>query len=101
MRPTVAKPDLDIRVLRQFLAVSEAGSMTRAAEQLNVAQPALSQQIQRLERNLQKTLFERHARGVQLTAAGEALAVHARDIHREVPWERKPESSGRTRHGIR
>lgn len=80
MRPTVAKPDLDIRVLRQFLAVSEAGSMTRAAEQLNVAQPALSQQIQRLERNLQKTLFERHARGVQLTAAGEALAVHARDI---------------------
>lgn len=80
MRRNPIGTDLEVRTLRQFLAVTEAGSMTRAAEQLGVAQPALSQQMQRLERTLNRTLLQRHARGVYLTSEGETLAKHARDI---------------------
>jgi DNA-binding transcriptional LysR family regulator len=57
-----------------FVVVAEEGNMTRAAVQLAVTQPALSQQIQLLEQELGATLFERSRRGVVLTSAGEALA---------------------------
>jgi DNA-binding transcriptional LysR family regulator len=64
--------------LRNFVTVAEDGQMTRAARKLCLAQPALSQAISQLERELGLVLFERHARGVTLTPAGEAFLPKAR-----------------------
>ncbi|MBU9198670.1 LysR family transcriptional regulator [Burkholderia gladioli] len=61
------------RILKYFLAVADAGSVTGAAERLGLAQPALSQAITRLERELGVKLFSRTRRGAALTAAGEAI----------------------------
>ena len=69
---------MDLRQLEYFVAVADAQQFTRAAEQVSVAQPAVSQQIRRLERELGEALFHRDARSVRLTAAGEALLPHAR-----------------------
>ncbi len=63
----------DIARLRSFVAVAEAGSISRAAEALFVAQPALSLQIKHLETDLGVSLFERLPRGVKLTPEGEQL----------------------------
>ncbi|KRD46461.1 LysR family transcriptional regulator [Acidovorax sp. Root275] len=68
---------MDIRQLRYFLAVADAGHMTRAAEQLGMAQPPLSQQIKLLENTVGMALFKRHAKGVTLTEAGRALQADA------------------------
>src|SRR5712692_1492364 len=64
--------------LRNFVTVAEEGQMTRAARKLHLAQPALSQAISQLESELGLVLLERHARGVTLTAAGEAFLPKAR-----------------------
>jgi len=72
--------ELDLVRLRQFLAVAEALSFTRAAEHLQMAQPALSRQIIGLERDLGAQLFDRSRRRVQLTPAGRVLLVHARAL---------------------
>jgi DNA-binding transcriptional LysR family regulator len=67
--------------LRQFqylLAVAEAGSFTKAAERLHVAQPSLSQQVQALEAEVGGRLLDRPPRPVRLTAAGRAFAAQAR-----------------------
>ncbi|WP_232468181.1 LysR family transcriptional regulator [Bordetella genomosp. 13] len=69
---------LDLRHLRQFVAIAELGSYRRAAESLHIAQPALSVSIQKLEHAVGVQLLERGARGVALTAAGEALMGDAR-----------------------
>jgi len=69
---------MELRHLRYFAAVAELAHMGRAAERLRVAQSALSRQLQDLEREVGAVLFERHPRGVRLTAAGEAFLVHAR-----------------------
>ena len=61
---------MERRQLESFLAVAEAGSFTRASSRLSIAQPSLSYSIRALERELGATLFERHGRGVRLTAAG-------------------------------
>lgn len=65
--------DLDFRQLRYFVAVAQEGQMTRAAHRLQLAQPALSQAIARLEAQVGLKLLERHPRGVSLTAAGAAF----------------------------
>jgi DNA-binding transcriptional LysR family regulator len=64
--------------LRYFVAVAEAGQITRAAARLHVAQPALSQAISSLESELGLQLFERHVRGVALTPAGKTFLEKAR-----------------------
>lgn len=71
---------IDLRRLRAFAAVAETGNVTRAAVRLNMAQPPLSRLLQGLERDLGAALLVRTAQGVRLTAAGEALAVEAREV---------------------
>lgn len=69
---------MDLRQLSYFVAVAEEGQFTRAAIRVSVAQPAVSAQIRRLERELGEPLFHRDRRAVTLTGAGEALLPHAR-----------------------
>ncbi|MDO6405541.1 LysR family transcriptional regulator [Pantoea phytobeneficialis] len=64
--------------IRYFLAVVNAGSLSAASEQLFVAVSAISRQIQRLEAQVGVPLFERHARGMVLTEAGEIFAHQVR-----------------------
>lgn len=71
---------MELRHLRYFLAVADAMSFTAAARKLRVAQPALSQQIRNLERELGVTLLERGARTRGLTEAGQRFAVRARRL---------------------
>jgi DNA-binding transcriptional LysR family regulator len=66
--------------LSYFVAVIETGSFTAAARVLGVSQPAVAEQIQRLERGVGQSLFARQARGVSPTGAGTDLAVHARRV---------------------
>jgi len=71
---------IDVRGLRCFLAVVSAGSISRAAEAMHLAQPALSLQIKHIEEALGVALFARSHRGVAPTAAGLRFERHARDI---------------------
>jgi len=67
-------------LLRDFLAVARTGSLSAAAEELAVSQPALTKSVRRLEHHYGVTLFERRARGMALTAFGETLLGHAKLI---------------------
>jgi LysR family hca operon transcriptional activator len=70
---------MELRHLRYFVAVAEAGSLTVAAEQtLHTSQPSLSRQIRDLEGEVGAQLLSRRARGIELTAAGRAFLNHAR-----------------------
>lgn len=64
---------MDIRRLRYFVAVAEAGTVTEAARCLHIAQPSLSQQIRALERTIGAPLFRRRPQGMELTDSGTAL----------------------------
>jgi LysR family nitrogen assimilation transcriptional regulator len=79
---------IDLRQLTYFVAVVEAKSFTAAAEVLHVAQPALSQHMQRLEQDLGQQLMVRHSRGVEPTDAGLRLLEHARAILKSVETAR-------------
>src|SRR6476619_3997755 len=70
---------MELRHLRYFIAVAEAGSLTVAAEEkLHTAQPSLSRQIRDLEYEVGVQLMSRSVHGVELTAAGRAFLDHAR-----------------------
>lgn len=71
---------MDLHQLRYFLTVARTGSFVRAAEEENVAQPSLSQQIKKLEIALGVPLFDRLGRGVRLTHYGQALVGRAEQI---------------------
>src|SRR5918998_4086153 len=73
-------PDLDLRLVRYFTVVAEYLHFARAAEELRVAQPSLSRQIQRLENTLGVRLLERTTQGSRLTAAGAAFLPHAQQL---------------------
>ncbi|MDL2398940.1 LysR family transcriptional regulator [Rhizobium mayense] len=71
---------IDLESARLFLIAYEEGSLTRAAEKTNYAVSAVTKRIQDLEHRFGVTLFERHARGVVATPAGDELAGHMRHI---------------------
>jgi LysR family nitrogen assimilation transcriptional regulator len=71
---------MESRELRNFARIARCGSFSRASEELGVAQPALSRQVSKLERELGVRLFARHGRGVHLTSAGSLLLERAEAI---------------------
>lgn len=71
---------MEVDQLRYFLRVAERGNFTRAAEELNISQPALSRSIQKLEEELGQPVFERKTRSVALTDAGTLLQSRAQQI---------------------
>ncbi|MEJ8311137.1 LysR family transcriptional regulator [Agrobacterium larrymoorei] len=72
--------DIDIRRLRYFLVVAEEKHFTRAPDRIGIRQPPLSMQIRQLEETIGARLLTRHARGVELTAAGRVFQETALDI---------------------
>jgi LysR family transcriptional regulator, benzoate and cis,cis-muconate-responsive activator of ben and cat genes len=72
--------NVELRQLRYFVAVAEAGNISRAAQKLFLTQPALSRQIKALEEEIGQCLLERQAHSIRLTPAGEALVREARDL---------------------
>ena len=75
---------MELRQLRYFVAVAEAGSVSEAARVLGVSQPAVSGRIRDLEDSVTTNLFERGARGMRLTFAGQRMLPTARRIVGEV-----------------
>ena len=71
---------IDTRALRHFLAVVRTGSIRAAADHINMAPSAASRQISDIEHRLGLPPFERNARGVVLTEAGQILAEHAKSM---------------------
>ncbi len=71
---------MELRQLRYFVGVSEAGSLLKASGRLHIAQPALGQQITALEREVGARLFDRSSRGVALTEAGRVFLEHAKIV---------------------
>lgn len=84
---------MNLRQLKYFLSVVDAGNMTRAAEQLHVAQTALGMQIRQLEESLGVPLLVRHSRGVEATKAGAILRERAIAILELVEETRKEVSA--------
>ncbi len=71
---------LELRHLRYFLAVAEAGSFSRAADRLGISQPSVSQQMRDLEAGLRVSLFQRRGKRILLTPSGLIFQEHARAI---------------------
>src|SRR5437899_8175502 len=75
---------LEIRHLRYFLAVAEAGSFSRAGDRLGISQPSVSQQMRDLEAGLRVSLFQRRGKRILLTSTGLIFQEHARAILRQL-----------------
>lgn len=97
-------PELDSDLLRSFLAVAKAGSVSGGAARLLRTQSAVSLQVQKLEEIVAQQLFDRHGRGVSLTARGEQLLPIARQVvellDQAVIAMRGPGDKGEIRLGI-
>ncbi|WP_345534392.1 LysR substrate-binding domain-containing protein [Viridibacterium curvum] len=89
---------MDLKQLEYFVRVAELGSFTRAAQALDVAQPALSRQVRLLEVELRQTLLLRNGRGATPTEAGQLLLEHGRGILHQLA--RLREELGRARGGL-
>jgi len=87
---------MELRHLRYFVAVVEAGSLTVAARKLHTSQPSLSRQIRDLEEEIGAGLLTRRARGIELTPAGRAFLEHARSVLSQV--EAAAEAARRVAH---
>jgi DNA-binding transcriptional LysR family regulator len=75
--------------LSLFTSIVSSGSLGRAASALHITQPALSRALKRLETQVGAPLFERHTKGMQLTAIGEALLPHAKLLQQEAEHARE------------
>ena len=75
---------LELRHLRYFLAVAEAGSFSRAADRLGLSQPSVSQQMRDLEEALRVSLFQRRGKRILLTPSGLIFQEHARAMLRQL-----------------
>lgn len=75
---------MDVTQLRTIIHVAELGSLSKAADRLNTAQPALSRQVRLLEEELGVRLFDRHGRGMVITDAGQDVLRHAQRILSEL-----------------
>src|SRR5437016_7053036 len=80
---------MELRRIQYFLCLAEEKSVTRAARQLNIVQPALSMQIAKLEAELGQKLFERSSHGMTLTVAGEAFCRLVSPIARDVEYAKQ------------
>ncbi|WP_421696348.1 LysR substrate-binding domain-containing protein [Aestuariivirga sp.] len=96
-------PNLDIDLLKTFLAISDTGSFTRAAEEVNKTQSAVSMQMKRLEELLGRPLFARDGRASRFTPDGERLIEYARRLvslnDEAVATFQRPELTGTVRFG--
>ena len=96
-------PNLDIDLMKTFLAISDTGSFTRAADEVNKTQSAVSMQMKRLEELLGRPLFARDGRSSRFTADGERLIEYARRMvainDEAVSTFTRPELSGTVRFG--
>lgn len=84
IRPATGSVFVDIRRLRFFITIVDTGSITRAADVLHIAQPALSQQLAALEDHFRKKLLIRGQQGVKMTDAGKVLYRHAQIVLRQM-----------------
>ena len=75
---------MDVSQLRTLVRVAELGSLSKAADRLCIAQPALSRQVRMLEEELGTRLFDRHGRGMVITEQGRTVLHHATRILKEV-----------------
>ncbi|PYE23411.1 LysR family transcriptional regulator [Rhizobium sp. PP-CC-3A-592] len=80
----IYRQNVDIRRLKSFIVIVDTGSITRAADILHVAQPALSQQLASLEEHFGQKLLLRSQQGVSMTDAGHAVYRHAQIILRQM-----------------
>jgi DNA-binding transcriptional LysR family regulator len=99
----IMMPHLDVDQLKTFLAISDVGSFTRAAEEVNKTQSAVSMQMKRLEEQLGRPLFSKDGRGTKFTRDGERLIDYARRIvalsDEAVSAFSKPDITGTVRFG--
>lgn len=97
-------PQLDSDLLRSFLAVAKAGSVSGGAARMLRTQSAVSLQVQKLEEIVAQQLFDRHGRGVSLTTHGEQLLPIARQVvetlDQAVIAMRRPDDNGEIRFGM-
>lgn len=96
--------DLDLRLLRSFLAAAQCGKISTAAKQLHLSQPAVTAHLRRLEEVMGKPLLSRSARGVKLTAQGNTLQTFATEIQNtlsriEASFHREQKLAGQLRLG--
>jgi hypothetical protein len=96
MTTRTAQHDLEVNLLRTFLAVVGHGSMARTAAAISKTQPAVSQQVQRLERIVGRKVFYRSRGGITLTCHGELLVAYANrviDLNAEILARLRAESA--------
>jgi DNA-binding transcriptional LysR family regulator len=90
-----ARPGIELRHLRYFVALADAGSFTHAAERMFIAQPTLSQQIRRrLEEIVGTPLLQRRREGLRLTTAGTILLDASRNVLSLADHEGQPGPAG-------
>lgn len=87
---------MDVVQLKTLIHVAELGSLSKAADRLHIAQPALSRQIRLLEKELGVYLFERHGRGMVITEMGREVLAHASRIMEEMESIRSSVAGGRS-----